>query len=315
MMTTFTDGEGRLWPFWAFVLSALLSCAAFVVAGYLAAELAGDHVLRFELVFRPVLVVLLLGAFSWLLTVGDHVEEHLIAAQGLPLSAGWARHFLVGCGLGVVMVIIGIIAVALGARLSFRTTCNLHSLMRVSLVLIVLLAGALAEELMFRGYPFQRLVEAIGAAGSFMVFSVLFGVVHLSNPGASVWGLFNTVAIGLLLAVAYLRTRALWLPWGIHFAWNATLGLVLGLPVSGIRFFNVAIHGTATGPRWLTGGAYGIEASVPGAVAVLVGLIIIWRVPLKPLKSPAAFLPSEPPSQTNPPDVTTQTHPPPELGL
>ena len=93
------------------------------------------------------------------------------------------------------------------------------------MVLAFLISGALAEELMFRGYPFQRLVEAIGAAGAIVVFSVLFGVVHLSNPGASVWGLVNTVAIGVLLSIVYLRTRSLWLPWGLHFAWNTTLGL------------------------------------------------------------------------------------------
>ena len=77
--------------------------------------------------------------------------------------------------------------------------------------------------------------------------------------------------------MAYLRTRALWLPWGFHFAWNATLGLVFGLPVSGLRLFNVVVHTTATGRAWLTGGAYGMEASLPGALVVLVALVIVWR--------------------------------------
>ena len=142
----------------------------------------------------------------------------------------------------------------------------------------VLISGALAEELMFRGYPFQRLVEGIGAPGAIVVFSVLFGVVHLSNPGASVWGLINTVAIGVLLSLAYLRTNALWLPWGIHdFAWNTVLGLILGLPVSGLRLFNVMVHATAIGPKWLTGGSYGIEASAPGAVAIVFGLPFVSK--------------------------------------
>ena len=88
----------------------------------------------------------------------------------------------------------------------------------------------------------SALVEAIGAGGAILVFSVLFGLVHLLNPGANHWGLLNTVLIGVVLSVAYLRTRALWLPWGIHFAWNATLGLLFGLPVSGIRLFNVVVH-------------------------------------------------------------------------
>lgn len=282
----FTDGTGRLQPIWAFVLSGLLSCAAFFVAAYAAAALAGDHVLRFEAIFRPVLVALLLGSFSWLLTVGDHVEDHCIAAQGLPISPGWARQLTAGCAIGFLLVMVAVIPVAIGGHIVFRTVLTPHTLPKAAAVVIVLILGALAEELMFRGYPFQRLVAGVGVAGAIVVFSVLFGVVHLSNPGASVWGLINTVAIGVLFALAYLRTGALWLPWGIHFAWNAALGFVLGLPVSGLRLFNVAVQATAEGPKWLTGGSYGVEASVSGTIAICVGFVVIWRSPFHRLVSP-----------------------------
>ncbi len=285
----FTDDAGRLRPIWAFVLSALLACVAFFVAGYTAAALAGDHILRFEVIFRPLLVVLLMAAFSWLLAVGDHVEVHRLAAQGLPLSPGWVQQLALGCALGLLLVTIAVVPVVVWGNVSFRLTLNLHSVARTAVVLGVLGTGALAEELMFRGYPFQRLLEAVGAAGAILVFSVLFGVVHLSNPGASVWGMINTVAIGALLAFAYLRTQALWLPWGIHFAWNTTLGLLLGLPVSGLRLFNVDVHATALGPRWLTGGPYGVEASASGALAVALGFLIVWKAPLNRLGKAAAL--------------------------
>ena len=199
----FTSSDGRLQPIWAFVLSALLSVVAFLVAGYTAAAIAGDHVLRFEIIFRPLLALLLLAIFSWLLTVGNHVEEHRIAAQGLPLSPGWARQFVLGCGIGFLLVMLAVVPVAIWGGVSFRITLSPFNIARAAIVICVLISGALAEELMFRGYPFQRLVEGIGAAGAIVVFSVLFGVVHLSNPGASVWGLINTVAIGILLSIAY----------------------------------------------------------------------------------------------------------------
>ena len=73
--------------------------------------------------------------------------------------------------------------------------------------------------------------------------------------------------IGVVLSVAYLRTRALWLPWGIHFAWNATLGLVFGLPVSGIRLFNVVV--TDDGYR-----------SAPGSPVVPTDLKLAFPVPV-----------------------------------
>ncbi len=299
----FTDDAGRLRPIWAFVLSALLACVAFLVAGYTAAALTGDHVLRFEAIFRPILVVLLMAAFSWLLTVGDHVEVHRLAAQGLPLSPGWGRQVFLGCVLGFLLVTIAVVPVVVWGNVSFRFGLNMQSAGRTVVVLGVLGTGALAEELMFRGYPFQRLLEAVGPAGAIVVFSVLFGVVHLSNPGASVWGLTNTVAIGALLALAYLRTRALWLPWGIHFAWNATLGLLLGLPVSGLRLFNVDVHATALGPKWLTGGAYGVEASASGALAVGIGLLIVWKAPLNRLGNPVVLPESTNHVGTNLPDI------------
>jgi uncharacterized protein len=300
-LITFTWSDGRLRPIWAFVLSALLSCGAFVVVGFLAAIVAGDHVLRFEAIFRPLLAALLLTVFSWLLTVGNHVESHRIAAQGLPLLPGCGRQFAIGCGLGCALVLLAVLPVAVWGHLSFHSILNAYGLRRVLIVCMILITGSLAEELMFRGYPFQRLVEAIGPAGAIMVFAVMFGLVHLSNPGANVWGLLNTVAIGVFLSLAFLQTRALWLPWGFHFGWNATMGLLLGLPVSGLRLFNVAVRATAGGPRWLTGGSYGIEASASGALAIVAGLLILWRLCLRPLAGATPFLP---PPELPPPDLS-----------
>jgi membrane protease YdiL (CAAX protease family) len=310
----FTDARGRLYPAWAFLLSALLCCAAFFVSGYLAGAIAGDHVLRFELIFRSLLAVVLLGGFSWLLTVGDHIESDQLAAQGLPMVRESLRQFAFGCGLGFVLIILAVSALALFGQVSFRTTITGHALVRSIAVLFVLLTGSLAEELMFRGYPFQRLVEAIGALGAMAVFSVLFALVHILNPGATVWGLIDTVVIGIALSVAYLRTRALWLPWGFHFAWNTTLGLLCGLPVSGIRFFNVLVHTTASGPRWLTGGAYGLEASVPGASAVIVALVVLWRAPVRLIRKYEPT-PAVSPVPVAEPDVNAPSHDPSDLGI
>jgi hypothetical protein len=189
----------------------------------------------------------------------------------------------------LVLTVLAVIPLAIWAEISLDIRISSRGMLRALVVLIVLISGALAEEMMFRGYPFQRLEEAIGPVGAIGVFSLLFAVVHLSNPGASPLGLANTVLIGILLALAYLRTRALWLSWGIHFGWNASLGLLFGLPVSGLRLFNVVMRTTAKGPRWLTGGSYGVEASVPGVCAVLIGLLVIWKWPVMRLGQPLTF--------------------------
>jgi hypothetical protein len=279
----YTTASGRLHPVWAFVLSSLLSAAAFYVAVVIAITIAGERSLFLEIIFRPLLAGLLLAIYVWLLTAADHVEDHRLAALGLPRTSGMFRQLVGGFLLGFVLVLLAILPVMLWGGLSFSLRHGVHPVPRIAAALLVLACGALAEELMFRGYPFQHLVEGIGPVGAIVVFSILFGAVHLSNPGASLWGLVNTILIGIVLSVAYLRTRALWLPLGLHFGWNATLGLLLGLPVSGLRLFNVLFRTTATGPRWLTGGSYGIEGSATCVVVVLLGLAVIWKWPVRSL--------------------------------
>jgi CAAX protease family protein len=289
----FTSANGRMRPIWSFLLSAGFSVAAFVGCTFVAAMFTGDHVLRFEMIFRPLLAAVVFGIYVWLLTVADLVEEHRAAILGFPTARGWKSQFGGGCLLGLVLPIVGLIPVAIWADITVHVHFNPRTMARVLAVLVMLICGALAEELMFRGYPFQRLEEAIGPYGAIAVFSVLFGAVHLMNPGASALGLLNTVLIGIVLAIAYLRTRALWLPLGLHFSWNATLGLIFGLPVSGLRIFNVVTHASATGPQWLTGGSYGIEASAPGAVTIILGLLVVWKWPVARLAEPFAFSPPD----------------------
>jgi hypothetical protein len=99
---------------------------------------------------------------------------------------------------------------------------------------------------------------------------------HVSdNRWVQVFAFSNTLLIGVVLALAYLRTKALWLPWGLHFGWNAALGLIYGLPVSGINQFAVVVKSKATGPEWLLGGSYGLEGGMLGTLVILLGLVYV----------------------------------------
>lgn len=290
----FTTDTGKLQPVWAFVFSAILSAIAFVISGNIAADIVGKRLFVFELVFRCLLSLLLIGIFVWLLTVGDHIDDHRLAAQGLPRVKGWLKHFVIGGLVGSFLTILAILPIHFWGHTKVAFDHGVFVFPKICVVIVVLLSGALAEELMFRGYPFQHLEEGIGAVGAIAVFSVLYGLLHLLNPGAGRWGVVNTILIGILLSIAYLRTRALWLPWGIHFGWNATLGSIFGLPVSGFRFFNVFARTTATGPKWVTGGSYGVEASAACMFAILVGILIVWRLPMEKLPQPVALLSPRP---------------------
>ena len=133
-------------------------------------------------------------------------------------------------------------------------------------VLFYPLAGSIVssvlEEVLFRGILFRLVEERLGSAIALAVSAVLFGTAHLANPGASALGAASIVIeAGILLAGAYLMTRRLWLPIGLHFAWNFMEAGVFGVEVSG-RDVPGLLRGHLTGPVWLTGGKFGPEASV-----------------------------------------------------
>jgi membrane protease YdiL (CAAX protease family) len=273
-MDLFWGEDGRLRSGWRFGLSVFFFLVVNSFAVDIANAWAGPSDRKFELLYRPLLMVFLVAAFSVLLKTLDRVDGNPLPAMGL-VPRYFLPDMLVGFIGGAVMVSLAVLPIAIGYHLGFHVVFSRHSLKLACAVLFILATGAMAEEVAFRGYPFQRLVDAAGGTAAIVFSSALFGVVHLRNPHASVFSLINTIVFGVLLAIAYLRTQALWLPWGLHFGWNLTLGFVFGLPVSGIPQFAVVVRGTADGPGWLTGGAYGIEGGAAGTLGVVAGLCLL----------------------------------------
>jgi uncharacterized protein len=265
----------RVGALWRFAVSVVIWYCAEFLASTIASPLYNHHWRVFELVFRCAFLALLLGSFSLLIIVADAYVSSPLAYMGLDRRQPWLRDTAKGTLIGIFIVGLGATAIAIFGTLGLSVTVTPRAFGRLGLELIILLAAALAEEVSFRGYPFQRMVDAIGAVPAVIVVSGLFGAVHWANPSSSTWSIINTAVVGVLLCVAYLRTRALWVPWGIHFGWNFGLGVLFGLPVSGLKEFAVIVHGKASGPAWLTGGAYGIEASITGTAVMLIGLVLV----------------------------------------
>jgi membrane protease YdiL (CAAX protease family) len=128
--------------------------------------------------------------------------------------------------------------------------------------------GAMGEELLFRGYAFQLLIRGMGPVATILPTSLIFGLMHAFNPGASTLGIVNTVAWGILLGYAVWRTGALWLPIGLHFGWNVALPL-LGSNLSGLT---MGVTGYTlewnVGVLW-SGGGYGVEGSLLTTLVVV----------------------------------------------
>jgi hypothetical protein len=276
--TVFLARDRRLRSGWRFLLSVGVTVAALFLGQWCGSRLPRGHRVLFYLVSGSASVVSLLLGYGALLRWLDRVPSRPWTAMGLGFRGPWLRQWLVGLGVGALLVSGAVLAIRILGALSFRITLTREAVGTSALVLSALAVGALMEEVVFRGYPFQRLVEAIGAWPATILVSLAFGLVHLENPHVSGWGIAGAILAGVLLSAAFLRVRSLWFPWGIHFGWNAAMGLAFGLPVSGIRPPSGIVYGTADGPLWLTGGAFGIEASASAPVAVLAGLFLVSRV-------------------------------------
>jgi membrane protease YdiL (CAAX protease family) len=140
-------------------------------------------------------------------------------------------------------------------------------------------APAFMEELLFRGILLRWIEEFAGSWIALVVTSALFGLAHILNPGATWFSSFAVaVEAGLMLGGAYMLTRSLWMPIGLHAAWNFTQGPLFGVPVSGLPASGL-VRATLSGPELLSGGSFGLEASVISiAVCSAAGSWFLWRV-------------------------------------
>lgn len=140
-----------------------------------------------------------------------------------------------------------------------------------------LIVAALGEELVFRGYPLARLAKTIGRAKAAGVLAALFALMHLWNPEVSPLGLVNIWLASLVMSAAFFTTGGLPLAWGLHFGWNAGLGLLVDAPVSGIRFAIPTVEFAHGEMHVVTGGAFGPEGGMAATVALTCALVLLAR--------------------------------------
>ncbi len=214
---------------------------------------------------------------------GRWLDDVPLRALGWARHQGWARDFLTGSLLGVMSLMVAALVATVVGGFRYQLAPAGFGMAFVKTFfgaagLYVLLAAA--EEVLFRGYPLQTLMRAQPFVVALIPASLLFAFVHLNNPHVVPGFTFvNTTLAGVWLATGFLRTRSLWFPLGLHWAWNWAMGSLLGLPVSGITSLTHAplLRAADHGPAWLTGGSYGIEGGAACTVALIVSTLFIWR--------------------------------------
>jgi membrane protease YdiL (CAAX protease family) len=266
------------------LLGVLLRVGVYAIIAFLGYYFVFPIIIAF--LGAPVFVISTLGTFAAAAVANTLAlriyERGNLTDIGLGWTAASRRNLSLGIlgGIGAALVVI---VLPLVLRLAdFEPVPNEHvhwpSLLFVS---ILLLFGAVGEEMLFRGYGFQVLVRGIGPFATVLPVSVLFGLAHSQNLNFGPLALFNTILWGVVLGYAYLRSGDLWLPIGLHFGWNWALPM-LGANLSGFTMdvTGYAMHWKIEGP--LSGGAYGPEGGLL-TTAVAIGLFFyLRRAPIQP---------------------------------
>jgi uncharacterized protein len=286
--------NGRMHPIWrvllyvaAFFVSTI-SVQALVVAGWLVYRLSSgaplDQAALMQLGRSPSLSLLLSLSVVQVIDVlaltylfCRFIDRKPFRSLGLDTQAGWTAEALVGFLLGLAAMAL-IFAVEIGAGWAVARPAG-GSWDRLGLMLlgylVTYVAVAVDEELMFRGYLLQTLMEWPGTWWAALLSALIFSAFHGLNPGVSGLALAHLTVAGLVFAGSYLATRRLWLAMGLHFAWNFFQGPVFGFPVSGVAPNGlVSLH--VTGPALFTGGAFGPEGGLLGLGALLLCGLGIW---------------------------------------
>ena len=274
-MSTPETGGGRLRAYARFLAAVLYFFLAKSLAHRGASGLATEP-LR-PLVEQAMLVFLLLLGYAGMGFWLDR-QMHPVSAQGLPWRQGWPAEAGAGLAVGWSLAVACVLPMVVGGGIAIVLVLQPSAWGWLAADAAFFALAALAEEIAFRGYGFQRFEHAVGPVGAALGFAAFYAIVQTQAFGSNRASVGVSVALGLVLSAAYLRTRALWLSWGLNFGWKASRALVFGLAVSGVNSHSPVVQGDPMGPFWLTGGGYGLDGSWVTFAVLLLALPVVFRV-------------------------------------
>ena len=257
-----------------FPLVAMLIALGLLILGLVAAYLVATNLPRprgmgIEVTFDLVAIPIILLIYKLAITrLGERPRDDLRLSGSMKS---------LGLGLAAGFLIFSLIVAVAGALGIYRIT-GLADLRGLPTALVAsAIFPAISEEIVFRGVLFRWLEEFGGSWLALVLTSAFFGAGHLMNPNASTIAAVGIAfEAGVMLGAAYMLTRSLWLPMGIHAAWNFTQGEIYDIPVSGMPVHGIVDARLCCNPL-LTGNGFGLEASlIAMVIATLFGLWLLW---------------------------------------
>jgi len=197
---------------------------------------------------------------------------------GLPCRKTSREEWATGAAIGWGIAIASVLPMVLARGLNTQLWIAPHAFLLFGLSLLTPALLTLAHTLAIYGYGFQRLIDATGPVRATLILMAAVSVVHsfVPTPYGTPDGtrILVDILMTLLLCLCWLRSHAVWLAWGLHFAWATAIAVLFGLPIAGQVSFGSVVDTRAIGPVWLTGGEYG------PAAALFTGLILLAAIPI-----------------------------------
>jgi hypothetical protein len=208
------------------------------------------------------------------------IEHRKFGQYGLSARHAFGKDFWIGTVVGFSSIsacLLGIFAFhgfhLTGLAIHGTTIASATAAWAATFVIV-----GLAEEFSFRGYLQFTLTTGVGFWPTAILLSALFGLAHSGNPGESKFGLFSVVLFGLLFCLFLLRRGNLWWAVGFHAGWDWGQTFFYGVPDSGIAPYHNLFGSVFSGPRWLTGGSVGPEASIFTPIVLIIVAILFTRI-------------------------------------
>lgn len=274
-MTTAASADNRLRSYAQFLTAILWFFVAEIVARHSALGLVSDA--WYPLVDQAVLVFLLVAGYG-LMGLWFNRQVHPVSEQGLPQRKRFLREIAMGIAVGWGVALICVIPLALAGGLAIVLFTRPSAWAWLASDAAFFALWSLGEEIAFRGYAFQRFEKSVGSLGAALGFAAYYAIVQSMLPGASRASVAVSIVFSLVLSTAYLRTRALWLSWGLNFGWKASRALIFGLAVQGLDAHSPVIQGNPIGRFWLSGGGFGLDGTWIAFIAMAAALPLVFRI-------------------------------------
>jgi uncharacterized protein len=271
----------RVWIFLSIVTG--IAAASFVVLRVLSRLQGGGQAQAGMSMLTPAGLSITEGSIFLLTSIAAlimaKIEYRKYGDYGLPARTAFRSHFWIGTAVGFLAISSCLLAIfALhgfhldGLAIHGSTILIATATWSATFVLV-----GLAEEFAFRGYLQFTLTTGIGFWPAAFLLSALFGMAHAGNPGESTFGLLSVVCFGLLFCLFLRRTGKLWWAVGFHAGWDWGQTFFYGVRDSGIAPYHNLFDSTFNGPRWLTGGSVGPEASMFTPIVLAIVAILFAR--------------------------------------